>query len=76
MVTSHRIDLGFNIEQGAAGANFTNEAGLGASDDWVVWEYCSMSYGKLTFQYNAQQKDGTQGAATIKNFDFTTNVGG
>jgi type VI secretion system secreted protein Hcp len=76
LVTSHRIDLGFNIEQGASGANFTNEAGLGASDDWVVWEYASMSYGKLTFQYNAQQKDGTQGAATIKNFDFTTNIGG
>lgn len=76
LVTSHRIDLGFNIEQSAAAASFSNEAGVGASDDWVVWEYASMSYGKLTFQYNAQQKDGTQGAATIKNFDFTTNVGG
>jgi type VI secretion system secreted protein Hcp len=76
LVTSHRIDLGFDIEQAPGAASFTNEAGLGASDDWVVWEYCSMSYGKLTFQYNAQQTDGTQGAATIKNFNFTTNVGG
>jgi len=77
LVTAHRIDLGFDIEQQAGTpAAFTNEAGLGASDDWVVWEYASMSYGKLTFQYNAQQKDGTQGAATTKFYDFTTNAGG
>jgi type VI secretion system secreted protein Hcp len=77
LVTAHRIDLGFDIEQQAGTpAAFTNEAGLGASDDWVVWEYASMSYGKLTFQYNAQQKDGTQGAATTKFWDFTLNQGG
>jgi type VI secretion system secreted protein Hcp len=76
LITSHRVNLGFDLQQGGTTPEFSNEAGLGAQDDWVVWEHCSMSYGKLTFQYNAQSKDGSQGAATVKNFDFTTNVGG
>jgi type VI secretion system secreted protein Hcp len=75
-VSSHRIDLGFDVELGAGGAEFSIEAGSEVSDNWVTWEYGSMSYGKLTFQYNQQQTGGGQGAATIKFFDFTTNKGG
>lgn len=76
LVSSHRINLGFDVEHTKDGPSFDIEAGSVASDSWVVWEYCSMSYGKLTFQYNAQQTDGTQGAATIKYWDFTNNTGG
>jgi hypothetical protein len=63
------------METSGTGASFDIEAGTSASatDAFICWEYGSMSYGKLTFQYNAQQKDGTSGAATIKGFDFTTN---
>lgn len=76
LVSSHRINLGFNVEHNPSGPNFEIAAGSAAADDWVVWEYGSLSYGKLTFQYNVQQKDGTQGAATVKFWDYTQNTGG
>jgi type VI secretion system secreted protein Hcp len=75
LVTSHRINLGFDYNQDSSGPGFDIEAGTAASDNWVCWEYGSLSYGKLTFQYNAQQADGTQGAATIKGFNYMTNLG-
>lgn len=75
-VSSHRIDLGFDVELGSGGAEFSIEAGSAVTDNWVTWEYGSMSYGKLTFQYNQQLPAGGQGSATIKLYDFTTNKAG
>jgi len=77
-VSSHRVNLGFDLEEDPHGASFDIEAGTAASalDAFITWEYGSMSYGKLTFQYNQQQKDGSAGPSTIKFFDFTLNQGG
>jgi len=72
-VTSHRINLGFDVENAPTGAEFEIEAGSQATDNWVTWEYGSMSYGKLTFQYNSQSAtDGSQGPATIKGYNYMT----
>lgn len=75
-ISSHRINLGFDFDESSSGPEFQIEAGSEATDNWVTWEYGSMSYGKLTFQYNQQQKDGSAGPSTIKFFDFSQNVGG
>ena len=78
-VTSHRINLGFDLDESPTDGSTVRTdiaAGSAATDNWVVWEYCSMSYNKLTFQYNAQQTDGTQGAATTKFWDYSLNTGG
>jgi type VI protein secretion system component Hcp len=76
LVTSHRLALGFAVEESTDPPHYRIEAGNEGADDWVIWEYCSLAYGKYTLQYNAQQKDGTQGAATTKYWDFTLNSGG
>ena len=76
LITSHRISMGYQIEQSREGFEYGSQAGMANTDDWVVWEYGSISYGKMTVQYNAQQPDGTQGAPTVKWVDFQQNTNG
>ena len=76
LITSHRISMGYSIEQSKEGFEFSSQAGLADTDDWVVWEYVSVSYGKMTVQYNSQQADGSAGPATIKWVDYQQNTNG
>ncbi|HEV1287186.1 MAG TPA: type VI secretion system tube protein Hcp [Bryobacteraceae bacterium] len=76
LITSHRIAMGYDIEQSGGGFVYDSTAGMANTDDWVVHEYVSVSYGKLTLQYNAQAADGTQGAPVVKWVDFQKNTNG
>lgn len=76
LITSDRISMGYGIEQSKDGFQYDSDAGVADTDDWVVWEYVSVSYGKMTVTYNPQSADGTAGAPTVKWVDFQHNTNG